>query len=72
MTNNSTTNDSETSTDEHVRNIAIDANNVIQYELVIKTLNNTDANGFRDMLIQIRTDPCFLDALTNFSHSFWF
>ena len=55
-------------TDERVDSITIAINAVIQRELAAKTMNEDDATALRDILIRIRTDTAFLNALTTFSN----
>ena len=55
-------------TDERVDSIAIAINAVIQRELAAKTMAEDDAIVLSDILIRIRTDTEFLNALTNFSN----
>ena len=59
---------STSTTDERVNSITIAINAVIQRELAAKTMTETDAIALRDILIRIRTDTAFLNALTNFSN----
>ena len=61
---------STSTTNECVYNITIAVNNVIQYELAVKILNNAEANNFRDLLVPIRTDTQLLNALKDLSESF--
>ena len=61
---------STSTTNECVYNITIAVNNSILYELAVKTLNNANANNFRDLLVRTRTDTELLDAIKDFSKSF--
>ena len=43
---------------------------MIQRELLPKTMSEAAANSLRDILIQIRTDTAFLNAIINFSNHY--
>ena len=59
---------STSTTNECVYNIIIVVNNIIQYELAVKTLNNANANNFRDLLTQF--DTKLINAIKDISESF--
>ena len=47
-----------------------DPNSIAPYKAVEITVNDSNANVLREMLIRTRTDTALLDALYNFSESF--
>ena len=61
---------STSTTNERVYVITIPVNHVIQCDLVVKNLNNTDANSFQDLFIRIQTNTELVDALRDFRKSF--
>ena len=61
---------STSTTNKRVHVINIPVNHVIQCDLAVKNLNNTDANSFQDLLIRIQTNIELVDALRDFRKSF--
>ena len=57
-------------TEERVNNFINAINDIIQFRLEYKRMNEDEANVLREMLIRIRTDTALLAAITNFNNSF--
>ena len=58
---------STNTTYERINNFTIAINAIIESNVDIETINDSDANFIRNMLIRFRTDIAFLNALTNFN-----
>ena len=56
--------------DEHINNINIAVNSIIQYRVDAGSLSNTNANTLREALIHIRDDTKFLNAIIKYYESF--
>ena len=56
--------------DEHVNNIIIAANAIIQYKVDTVTLSNTNANILREALIRIRNVTKFLNSIIKFNECY--
>ena len=61
---------STSTTNKRVHVINIPVNHVIQCDLAVKNLNNTEANSFQDLCIRIQTNTKLVDALMDFRKSF--
>ena len=57
------------SMDIRVKSITILINNIIQFRLNDKTMNDSEANILSDMLIRIQPDTALLDVIINFYKS---
>ena len=55
------------SMDIRVKSNTIFINDIIQFRLDCKTMNDADANVLSDLLIQIQTDTDLLDVIINFN-----